>query len=233
MTEVPMIQARDLTKRYVLPHMVVDVLRGVSLDVFAGERLCIMGLSGSGKSTLLHLLGGLDTPTTGDVSVEGQAIARWSESKRAAFRAQRVGIVFQGYHLMPELSVLENVLMPVRALTPWRAPDRAAVERARQRLCDVGLDHRAKHRPLELSGGEQQRVAVARALINDPDILLADEPTGNLDATTGARVLDDLFRLGGDGNRCLVVVTHDPQVASRCQRVLRLAGGHLEAPAQG
>ncbi len=225
MTEIPMIRARDLEKRYHLPHMIVEVLRGVSLDVFAGEQLCIMGLSGCGKSTLLHLLGGLDTPTTGEIHVEGQAIARWSESKRAAFRAKRVGIVFQGYHLMPELSVLENVLMPVRALTPWRGPDRAEVERARKRLHDVGLDHRAKHRPLELSGGEQQRVAVARALINDPEILLADEPTGNLDATTGARVLDDLFRLGGDGKRCLVVVTHDPQVAARCQRVLRLADG--------
>jgi len=228
MTDVPMIQARDLAKRYVLPHMVVDVLRGVFLDVHAGERLCIMGLSGSGKSTLLHLLGGLDTPTAGEILVEGQAIARWSESKRAAFRAKRVGIVFQGYHLMPELSVLENVLMPVRALTPWRGPDRAAVEMARMRLRQVGLDHRARHRPLELSGGEQQRVAVARALINDPDILLADEPTGNLDATTGAHVLDDLFRLGGDGKRCFVVVTHDPHVAARCQRTLRLAEGHLE-----
>lgn len=226
MTE-PLIQARDLTRRYKLPHMEVEVLKGASLDVMPGEQLCIRGISGAGKSTLLHLLGGLDKPTSGEVRMEGTSFHTWSESRRAAYRARNVGIVFQGYHLMPDLNVLENVLIPVRALSPWRSPDRAQMERAMQRLDQVGLSHRARHRPLELSGGEQQRVAVARALINDPTVVLADEPTGNLDAETGARVLDDLFRLTGEGTRALVVVTHDPSLAERCSRTRYLVDGLL------
>jgi len=221
------LEAVDLEKRYRMTHGQVDVLRGVSLEVAAGEHLAIMGASGAGKSTLLHLLGGLDQPDKGAVRVDGERLDRWSESRRAAFRAKRIGIVFQSYHLIPDLTVSENVLMPARALRPFSSPERAARERARYLLEKVGLGHRLEHRPMELSGGEQQRLAIARALMNDPDLLLADEPTGNLDAATGEQVLNDLFRLSAERGRCLVIVTHDPALAARCHRTIHLAEGRV------
>jgi len=221
------LEAMGLEKRYRMPHGEVEVLRGVGLEVAAGEHLAIMGASGAGKSTLLHLLGGLDKPDAGTVRIDGERLDRWSESRRAAFRARRIGIVFQSYHLVPDLTVTENVLMPARALNPWASPDRAARDRARYLLEKVGLGHRLDHRPMELSGGEQQRLAIARALMNDPDILLADEPTGNLDAVTGAQVLNDLFRLSEERGRCLVIVTHDPELAARCHRTMRLSDGRV------
>lgn len=227
-----LLQARSLTKTYPMPKGAVEVLKGVSLEIEAGEQVCIMGASGAGKSTLLHLLGGLEAPTSGELFVEGQPVHRWTESRRAGFRAKRIGIVFQSYHLMPDLNVMENVLMPVRALNAWGRVGSAAEKEGRRLLESVGLGHRLTHRPMELSGGEQQRLAIARALINDPDILLADEPTGNLDAGTGKRVLDDLFGLSAERKRCLVIVTHDPGLAERCQRTVFLEDGKVAGRAQ-
>jgi len=205
-----------------MPHGKVEVLKGMSLEIQRGEQVCIMGASGSGKSTLMHLLAGLDTPDSGEVLIEGEAIHTWKESRRANFRAQHIGVVFQNYHLLPDLNVLENVLMPSRALGGWGEPANELIEKAKACLETVGLLHRLEHRPVELSGGEQQRLAVARALINDPEILMADEPTGNLDAATGDLVLDDLFRLSEEKKRTLVIVTHDPRLAGRCHRTIRL-----------
>lgn len=221
MTDKPILEAVDLRKSYVMPHGVVQVLDGYSLRVERGERLCIMGASGSGKSTLLHLLAGLDTPDSGEVRVDGEPLHAWRESKRAAFRARRIGVVFQNYHLLPDLDVLQNVLVPTRAL-PSAPSFGKRVDLAKQRLDAVGLGDRLEHRPVELSGGEQQRLAVVRALMNDPELLLADEPTGNLDVATGDRVLDDLFRLSQERERTLIIVTHDPRLAERCDRVVEL-----------
>ncbi|MDF3129188.1 ABC transporter ATP-binding protein [Kiritimatiellaeota bacterium B1221] len=222
MTEPAYVEAVALEKFYVMPHGKVEVLKGMSLQIQRGEHVCIMGASGSGKSTLMHLLAGLDTPDGGEVRIEGESIHTWKESKRANFRAKHIGVVFQNYHLLPDLNVLENVLIPARALNTWREPASDVVALAKSRLKSVGLLHRLEHRPVELSGGEQQRLAVARALINEPEILMADEPTGNLDAETGDQVLDDLFRLSEEKKRTLVIVTHDPRLAARCHRTIRL-----------
>ncbi|MDA3874308.1 MAG: ABC transporter ATP-binding protein [Kiritimatiellae bacterium] len=223
MTDRPYIEAVKLCKSYKMPHGVVEVLTELSLEVKRGEHLCIMGASGSGKSTLLHLLAGLDTPDSGEVRVENERLNEWSESRRSAFRARHVGVVFHHYHLLPDLTVLENALLPVRALKTWGSPDREQVEGAKTQLDRVGLGHRLDHRPVELSGGEQQRLALARALMNDPELLLADEPTGNLDAVTGDQLLDDLFELSRERNRTLVIVTHDPRLAERCHRTFHLS----------
>lgn len=223
MTDRPFIEAVNLCKAYKMPHGVVQVLHELSLEVKRGEHLCIMGASGSGKSTLLHLLAGLDTPDCGEVRMENERLNEWSESRRSAFRARHVGVVFQHYHLLPDLTVLENALLPVRALNTWGSPGREQVEGAKTQLERVGLGHRLEHRPVELSGGEQQRLALARALMNDPELLLADEPTGNLDAVTGDQLLDDLFELSRERNRTLVIVTHDPRLAERCHRTFHLS----------
>lgn len=220
MSDSPVLEAIDLNKAYRMPHGVVQVLESYSLSIAQGEHVCIMGASGSGKSTLLHLLAGLDVPDSGEVRVKGEPLHSWGESKRAAFRANAIGVVFQDYHLMPDLDVLQNVLVPTRAVNALPMSERISL--AKSRLEAVGLGDRLDHRPVELSGGEQQRLAVVRALMNDPDILLADEPTGNLDAETGDRVLDDLFRLSKERERTLVMVTHDPRLAERCDRVVRL-----------
>ncbi len=222
-----LLEAVNLYKSFAMPSGRVQVLRGAGLTLQAGERLGIMGASGSGKSTLLHLLGGLDTPDEGMVLVEGEAMHLWGESKRAAFRAKRFGMVFQSYHLLPDLTVMENCLMPRRALHPWQSPGVAERQEAEQWLERVGLQDRMGHRPVELSGGEQQRVAIARALINNPDLLLADEPTGNLDAKTGTSILDLLFELSEGEGRAMVVVTHDPGVSSRCERTLLIDAGRV------
>ena len=220
MSDNPVLEAIGLNKTYQMPHGEVQVLKDYSLTIQAGEHVCIMGASGSGKSTLLHLLAGLDVPDSGEVRVKGEPIHTWRESRRASFRASTMGVVFQDYHLMPDLDVLQNVLVPTRALKGRSMAER--IEQAKNRLEAVGLAERLDHRPVELSGGEQQRLAVARALMNDPDILLADEPTGNLDDDTGDRVLDDLFTLSKERERTLVMVTHDPRLAERCDRVVKL-----------
>ena len=222
MNEV-VLKAKKVHKTYHIGRYAVEVLHGISLSVSRGETLSVMGASGSGKSTLLHILGGLDQPDSGEVFFKKASLLRMKSAQRVAFRAQRIGLVFQGYHLLPELNVFENVLLPSMA-TKQRSPK----ARAARLIEQVGLSRRANHRPQELSGGEQQRVAIARALMNNPDLLLADEPTGNLDSHTGENVLHNLFDLAQAEGRTLILVTHNEKVARCCQRKLILKDGKLE-----
>ena len=207
------------------------VLQGVSLEVAPGEHVAILGRSGSGKSTLLNLLGGLDRPDRGHdavVRIAGRDLLGMREGARARERARSIGFVFQSFHLLPELTILENVRLPALALPGGRKPEKLA--RARRLLEAAGLGDRLGHRPAELSGGEQQRAAVARALMNAPALLLADEPTGNLDSLTGMQVLDLIFDLSGsffETPPALLMVTHSDAIAARCDRTLRLADGRL------
>jgi len=219
------LSGRHLEKTYRLPHKSVTVLKGACLDVAAGERVAIIGRSGAGKSTLLHVLGGLDRPAAGEVTLEGRNLYAQSQRVRAALRAERIGFVFQSYHLLPEMDVTENVMLPAMAV--GRLSRREMRSRALMLLEQVGLAERATHTPLELSGGEQQRVALARAMMNAPRLLLADEPTGNLDRVTGSQVLDQLFGLSREGGHALVMVTHSPETAALCDRVLVLEDGLL------
>jgi predicted ABC-type transport system involved in lysophospholipase L1 biosynthesis ATPase subunit len=219
-----MLTANKLERVYTIGRTSLNVLKDVSLKVNAGETVSIMGESGSGKSTLLHVLGGLDTPKTGQVHFKGQSVYGMSPTRRARFRAENVGFVFQSFHLLPELDIVENVALPAMAK---RAKKTFAVSRAKQLLDEVGLGERIGHRPQELSGGEQQRVAIARALMNDPDIIFADEPTGNLDSKTGDKVLHYLFQLIEARRHTLVLVTHSQEVAARCSRQLFLKDGAL------
>ncbi len=221
----PVLEAHGLKKTYVLPHKKVPVLDGAALTVRAGELVAVMGLSGAGKSTLLHVLGGLDRPEEGDVFIDGCSIYALRPAARTALRAARLGFVFQAYHLMPEMDVVENVMLPAMAI--GKMPRAKMRERALDLLGRVGLSSRASHTPIELSGGEQQRVAIARALMNEPRLILADEPTGNLDQRTGAQLLDLLFDVVRGNGRAMVIVTHDPGVAARCGRCLVLQGGAL------
>lgn len=221
---IPVIlEAEGLSKKYVMPHKEVDVLRGASLRTGRGELVAVVGKSGSGKSTLLNVLGGIDTPDSGEVRVCGKSLFKLSSAKRTEIRATTIGFVFQAFHLLPEMTVLENVMLPAMAIG-GRAT-RGMRERSLDLLSQVGLSGRASHRPLELSGGEQQRVAIARALINSPKLILADEPTGNLDMDTGGLVLDLLFSLVRQSGSSMLVVTHDPGVARRCDRALTLESG--------
>ncbi len=226
--------ARDLHKTYKLGRVAVPVLKGVSLEVRRGEFLAVLGASGSGKSTLLHLLGALDRPDRGagktsSIQFEGRELAKLSARELNAYRARSVGFIFQLYHLFPELNVMENVLIAAMARDGigYLASRAKATAHARSLLQGVGLGHRLKHRPVELSGGERQRVAIARALINRPTLLLADEPTGNLDRVTGNSILDLLGEFHARDRQTLVVVTHDPETARRADRVVRIDDGRL------
>lgn len=228
----PMLVASDLHKHYRLGGEDLHVLRGVDLVVHRHERLAIVGASGSGKSTLLHLLGGLDRPSQGDVRFNGDNLFALRGAALDRYRNQHVGFVFQSYHLLPELTAMQNVLLGamihISAFRWWR--QRSEVKaRAAQLLERVGLKERMKHRPNKLSGGERQRVAIARALINQPAVLLADEPTGNLDADTGRHILDLFNQLHADG-QTMVLVTHDVTVAAAADRQLTLTRGRLENP---
>ena len=222
-----LIQAEAIHKRYLMGKTELNVLRGASVSVNPGESVAVIGRSGAGKSTLLHVLGGLDRPDAGRVWVGGQDLYALSAGRRTAVRGTRLGFVFQSYHLLPEMDVIENVMLPALARAGWWAAVADVRARARDLLARVGLDDRAAHRPMELSGGEQQRVALARALVNDPEIVLADEPTGNLDGTTGGQVLDHLFTLTRAKGHALLLVTHSEATAARCDRVLRLEAGTL------
>lgn len=219
-----LVDARDLHKRYEMGARSLEVLRGVSLKIAAGEFLALRGASGAGKSTLLHLLGGLDSPNAGEIWFDGKNLASLSSTALARLRNVKIGFIFQAYHLLPELDALENVCLPARM-----ARTRASIAEARGRelLARVGLKDRAEHRPAELSGGEQQRVAIARALINSPGLILADEPTGNLDSHTGEEIINLLCDLRTEHQTTLVIATHDSKVAARALKVIQLADGQV------
>jgi putative ABC transport system ATP-binding protein len=217
-----LIEAQGLTKVYLMGKTEVHALRGVDLCVSRGEFVALMGPSGSGKSTLMHLLGCLDSPTVGEYWLEGRDVSALSGDERARVRNSRVGFVFQTFNLLPRLSALENVALPLL----YERRTRDVGERAIGALKRVGLGHRVNHRPTEMSGGERQRVAIARALVTEPAIILADEPTGNLDSVTGASVLKLLAALNEEG-RTLLLVTHDGQVAAYAHRVLQMRDGLL------
>ena len=226
----PAIQVDGLHKSYRLDKVVLHVLRGVSFDVPAGQFAAVVGASGSGKSTLLHLIGLLDRPDRGQLTLAGQDVAAWSARRRNRARCLEVGFVFQFYHLLGELNVLENVLLPgmVDASTlAWATGRRQARKRAMEILDRVGLTERLRHRPKELSGGERQRVAIARALVNRPQVVLADEPTGNLDSATGREILDLLTDCNRREGQTLLMVTHDDSIAQRAGRILHLRDGRL------
>src|SRR5580692_601790 len=216
------LKAETLSKQVSSPEGALTIVQGVSLDIAAGESIAVVGASGAGKSTLLALLAGLDLPTTGRVLLEGQDLSKLDEDGRARLRAQRVGFVFQSFHLIPALTALENVMLPLELSGSSEARG-AAVES----LGRVGLSARTGHYPRQLSGGEQQRVALARAFVTQPAVLFADEPTGNLDTVTGGRVGELLFELNASSQTTLILVTHDLGLSARCARTIRMEAGRL------
>jgi len=227
----PIIQAEQLHKTYRLGKAQLKVLRGVSFGVNPGQFVAIVGASGSGKSTLLHLIGLLDRPDKGKVFLEGVDVGGLSAGRRNRMRCWDVGFVFQFYHLLGELNILENTLAPAmvaRSLGRWFAARRSARAEGREILERLGLGERLRHRPSELSGGERQRVAIARALINSPKVLLADEPTGNLDSKTGRHIMSILKQFNEQRGQTILMVTHDASLASQADRVLHLRDGRLE-----
>jgi lipoprotein-releasing system ATP-binding protein len=226
-TTTPLITARNLRKTYALGRRSLEVLCGVDLTVDRGEFLALRGASGAGKSTLLHLLGGLDTPNAGEIRFNGRDLVALSNGAMAEFRNRSVGFIFQSYHLLPELDALENVCLPARMA---RISIDDCVPRAQQLLERVGLKDRMDHKPYELSGGEQQRVAIARALINEPALILADEPTGNLDSHTGEGIIELLCAIQRERQATLIVATHDTEVAARAPRVIHLVDGLVQLP---
>jgi len=224
------LKAEGLYKSYRMGATEVKVLKGVNLEVKKGEFVAIVGASGSGKSTLLHILGALDKPDKGVVKFEKRDLSRFGADELNRFRNKMVGFVFQFYHLLDELSVLENIFLPVMAgksIVGWIVCRRWAKNRARELLGQLGLAERAKHKPYQLSGGERQRVAIGRALMNEPKLLLADEPTGNLDSVTGDSILDTLEKLNRAG-QTIVMVTHDERIAQRAERIVTLVDGKIE-----
>jgi lipoprotein-releasing system ATP-binding protein len=215
----------DLHKSFQHMGRTVEVLRGVDLNIYAGEILCIVGPSGAGKSTLLHCVGTLDLPSSGRIRLGGDELTKMSPTKLASVRNRTLGFVFQFHHLLPEFNALENVMMPGLIMGKNKADAR---RQATALLEEVGLSHRATHRPGELSGGEQQRVAIARALLLDPKLVLADEPTGNLDTATSDAVHDLFFQINRDHGTTIVVVTHNPALSSRMPRVVSMKDGKIE-----
>ena len=219
-----LLTARGICKTYLLGKRSLEVLRGVDLELQRGDFLALRGASGAGKSTLLHLLGGLDTPNGGEVWLAGRNLANLPARELAKVRNREVGFIFQAYYLLPELDALENVCLPARMA---RKPAARIETRGRELLERVGLKERVEHKPYELSGGEQQRVAIARALINEPDLILADEPTGNLDSHTGEEIINLLVSLRAEKQTTLVMATHDAKVAARAPRVIELVDGQI------
>jgi len=219
------IEAREITKTYQMGEILVEALRGVSFNIQRGEVLSIMGPSGSGKSTMMNMLGCLDRPTSGEYILDGEAVGQMNDDQLASVRNRKVGFVFQSFNLLSRLTALGNVELPLRysGLTEGRR------ERARAALEAVGLSDRMTHRPYELSGGQQQRVAVARSLVNDPAIIMADEPTGNLDSKVGKEIINLLLNLNKERGTTLIIVTHDAAIAEQTQRVIRLRDGELES----
>jgi ABC-type lipoprotein export system ATPase subunit len=217
-----LLSASGLEKTYFMGSRTLKVLRGVNLEIGRGDFVALRGASGTGKSTLLHLIGGLDTPNAGEILFHNEKLSAYSSRELTLFRNRRVGFVFQAYHLLPELTALENVSLSARIA---RISAGKAEKRARELLERVGLQRREDHRPAELSGGEQQRVAIARALVNDPELVLADEPTGNLDSKTGIEIIELLKSLRVERQTTLVIATHDEKVAAHAQRVIELVDG--------
>ncbi|MCX6891436.1 MAG: ABC transporter ATP-binding protein [Verrucomicrobiota bacterium] len=221
-----LLSAKGIHKTYTLGKRSLEVLRGVDVELRRGEFLALRGASGAGKSTLLHLLGGIDSPSQGEVWLAGRNLATLGRGDLARLRNKEVGFIFQAYYLLPELDALENVCLPARMA---RTPAAQAEARGRDLLARVGLKDRIEHKPYELSGGEQQRVAIARAMINEPDIILADEPTGNLDSHTGEEIINLLCALRDEKQTTLVMATHDARVAGRAPRVMQLVDGRAQA----
>ena len=220
-----LLSAKGLYKTYFLGQRSLEVLRGVDVEMQRGEFLALRGASGAGKSTLLHLLGGLDSPSHGEIWLAGRNLASLSRLDLARLRNREVGFIFQAYYLLPELDALENVCLPARMA---RTAAGVAEARGRELLDRVGLADRVEHKPYELSGGEQQRVAIARALINEPDLILADEPTGNLDSHTGEEIIDLLCGLRSEKQTTLIIATHDSKLAARAPKVIELVDGQVQ-----
>ena len=221
-----LLEARQVVKTYTTGKRELTVLREVNFSAQRGEFVALRGASGAGKSTLLHLLGGLDRPNRGEILFDGEKISRLSNPALAHLRNLKIGFVFQAYHLFPEFNALENVWLPARMA---RVPPKEAVSRARELLKRVGLGERMEHRPTELSGGEQQRVAIARALVNKPEVIFADEPTGNLDSHTGDEIIELLLSLRSEHQTTLIIATHDGALAARAPRVIHLVDGQIAA----
>jgi lipoprotein-releasing system ATP-binding protein len=221
-----LLSAKGIHKTYTLGQRSLEVLRGVDVELQRGEFLALRGASGAGKSTLLHLLGGIDSPTQGEVWLAGRNLATLGRGDLARLRNKEVGFIFQAYYLLPELDALENVCLPARMA---RTPAAQAEARGRDLLARVGLQERVEHKPYELSGGEQQRVAIARALINEPDVILADEPTGNLDSHTGEEIIELLCALRDEKQTTLIMATHDARLAARAPKVVELVDGLIQA----
>ncbi|MBI5361534.1 MAG: ABC transporter ATP-binding protein [Planctomycetes bacterium] len=229
-TATHVLSARAVTKSFQIGDRKLEILHGVDLALGRGELVSLMGSSGAGKSTFLHILGLLESPTSGEVFIEGRCAWKLPVQERAAIRNQKLGFVFQFYHLLAELDAVENVLLPAMILHgrgAYLGRRKALREKARSLLAKFGLDHRLEHRPAQLSGGERQRVALARALFLDPPILIADEPTGNLDSATGEKVLELLLTEQKERELTLLLVTHDERIASRCRRVVRMQDGRI------
>ncbi|HSV85697.1 MAG TPA: ABC transporter ATP-binding protein [Levilinea sp.] len=224
MDENTVIHADNLTKVYQMGAIEVHALRGVTFEIQRGEILSIMGPSGSGKSTLMNILGCLDRPTAGDYILDGERVSTLNDDQLASIRNRKVGFVFQSFNLLPRQTALSNVELPIR----YAGANNNRRQRARAALESVGLGDRIEHKPTELSGGQQQRVAIARALVNNPAILMADEPTGNLDSKSGKEIMDLILQLNRDRGTTVIIVTHDPIIAAHTQRVIRLQDGFLE-----
>jgi putative ABC transport system ATP-binding protein len=220
------VDARDLTKVYQMGEIDVHALRGLSVQIKKGEIVSIMGPSGSGKSTLMNILGCLDLPTSGQYMLDGEPVADMSDDQLAKIRNKKVGFIFQGFNLLSRSSALRNVELPLRYSSSIKESNRKQL--ATDALATVGLGDRIYHKPNELSGGQQQRVAIARALVNDPSIIMADEPTGNLDTNTGNEIMDLLLELNREKGTTLIIVTHDPEIAERTKRVITIRDGRAE-----
>jgi putative ABC transport system ATP-binding protein len=220
----PVVVAENLKKIYKMGDVEVQALRGLSMQINKGEVVSIVGPSGSGKSTLMNILGCLDRPSEGEYTLDGEKVAKMNDDQLAKVRNRKVGFIFQSFNLLPRSTALANVELPLR----YSGTTKGRKERARQSLVAVGLENRVHHRPFELSGGQQQRVAIARALVNNPAIIMADEPTGNLDSKVGQEIMNLLLSLNRESGTTLIIVTHDPKVAAQTQRVIRIRDGVVD-----